>query len=207
MARSNTGTCELCKRQTSKSQMTRHIATCASSHDFAGPEQTIVQIRIDAAGEPRYWLHVEARSDASLEQLDSLRRRVWLECCGHMSTFRIGQSELPKRAKIGLTLRRKGLKFTYEYDFGSTTTLTGHVVGFRNGCLGRAATRLLARNDALEWTCEECSRPAAIVCPFCVYSGPCLFCEAHAQEHPCAEEEVYLPVVNSPRMGVCGYVG
>jgi hypothetical protein len=207
MARSNTGTCELCKRQMSKSQMTRHIATCASSHDFAGLEQSIVQIRIDAAGEPRYWLHVEARSDASLEQLDSLLRRVWLECCGHMSAFRVGQRELPKRAKIGLTLRRKGLEFTYEYDFGSTTTLTGHVVGFRNGCLGRAATRLLARNDAPEWTCEECSRPAAIVCPFCVSSGPCLFCEAHAQEHPCAEEEVYLPVVNSPRMGVCGYVG
>lgn len=207
MARSNMGTCKLCKRQTSKSQMTRHVATCASRHDSAGPEQTIVQLRIDAAGEPRYWLYVEVRSEVSLEQLDSLLRRVWLECCGHMSAFRVGERELAKRAKIGSTLHRKGLKFTYEYDFGSTTTLTGHVLGARHGSLGRSAMRLLARNDAPEWRCEECSSPAAIVCPFCIDSGPWLFCDAHAREHPCAEEEVYLPVVNSPRMGVCGYVG
>jgi len=64
MARSNAGTCELCKRQASKSQMTRHVATCAADHDSSGAEESIVQFRIDAAGDPRYWLHVEARSEA-----------------------------------------------------------------------------------------------------------------------------------------------
>ena len=111
------------------------------------------------------------------------------------------------RAKIGSALHRKGLTFTYEYDFGSTTELTGHVLGIREGCLGRTATRLLARNDAPEWSCEKCSRPATIICPLCIQDGAYLFCETHAHEHPCADEEVYLPVVNSPRMGVCGYVG
>ena len=37
---------------------------------------------------PEYWLHVEGRETASLQQLDSLLRRVWLECCGHMSALR-----------------------------------------------------------------------------------------------------------------------
>ncbi len=32
------------------------------------------------------------------------------------------------------------------------------------------------------------------------------FCDEHAEEHAC-EEESLLPVVNSPRMGVCGYCG
>ena len=187
--------------------MPRHISSCAASHDASGPQQLIIQLRIDAAGDPRYWLYLEARSDASLEQLDALLRRVWLECCGHMSAFRLGHREPAMRSKIGMTLGRKGLRFTYDYDFGSTTTLSGQVLGAREGCLGRAPTRLLVRNDPLQWTCEVCTEPATIVCPFCVDTGPCLFCEAHAEQHPCAAEEVYMPVVNSPRMGVCAYTG
>ena len=207
MRQANTGTCELCKQQASKSQMQRHVARCASEHDASGAPETIVQLGIDADDHPRYWLHIEARASASLRQLDSLLRRTWLECCGHMSAFRAGASELAMGTKIGSAFPRKGVAFSYEYDFGSTTALKGQVVGMREGCLGRAPVRLLARNDLLEWRCANCSRAAVIVCPFCIHEDDCLFCEAHAQDHPCAQEEVYLPIVNSPRMGVCGYVG
>jgi hypothetical protein len=164
-----------------------------------------VQLRIEAAGDRRYWLYIETRSDATLRQLDQFLRRVWLECCGHMSAFRTGQHELAMRSKIGVAFGRGGPPFTYEYDFGSTTSLRGYVLDFRQGSVGRSALRLLARNDPLPWACEECPQPASVVCPFCIGSGPCLFCNEHAQQHPCAEEEGYLPVVNSPRMGVCSY--
>jgi len=46
-----------------------------------------------------------------------------------------------------------------------------------------------------------------VVCPFCIDFGDAVFCDAHAAAHEHADEEVYLPVVNSPRMGVCGYTG
>src|SRR6266542_1177987 len=39
---------------------------------------------------PMYWLHLEAPSNASLEDLDFFLRRTWLECCGHLSAFRLG---------------------------------------------------------------------------------------------------------------------
>lgn len=185
--------------------MTRHIATCAASHDAPGPRSALVQLRIDAAGDPRYWLYAEGRSDATLQQLDSLLRRIWLECCGHMSAFRIGQHEPAMRTKIGAALEHRGLRFSYDYDFGSTTSLRGQVLSTRDGSLGRAPVRVLARNDPLPWSCDECAQPATVVCPFCVDAGPSLFCDQHARQHPCAEEEGYLPVVNSPRMGVCGY--
>jgi hypothetical protein len=81
------------------------------------------------------------------------------------------------------------------------------VTGSREGSIGRAATRLLARNDSLDWRCAECDQAAVVVCPYCVYYGESVFCERHGQLHEHAEEEVYLPVVNSPRMGVCGYTG
>ena len=164
-----------------------------------------MQLRIEGAADPRYWLFVEARSEATLQQFDALLRRVWLECCGHMSAFRMGQHESAMRCKIGVALGRRGGRFTYEYDFGSTTTLRGQVLSSRQGSLGRTGVRLLARNDPLQWSCEACSRPATIVCPFCIDTGPSMFCAKHAQQHPCAEEGAYLPVVNSPRMGVCAY--
>jgi hypothetical protein len=187
--------------------MTQHVAACAAEHNASGAQQSIVQLRIEADGDPRYWLYLEARATAKLKQLDSALRDIWLECCGHMSAFRAGASDLPMSIPVGAAFPRKGKRFAYEYDFGSTTALTGLVLGSRQGSLGRVSTRLLARNDPIDWRCAACSQPAVIICPFCFDDGGGLFCEAHAQEHACAAEEVYLPVVNSPRMGVCGYVG
>jgi hypothetical protein len=208
VARPRTGTCELCKVQMSKPKMEAHVAECAPEHDASGAAERIVRVRVEARGAPRYWLLLEARGSATLKHLDALLRETWLECCGHMSAFSIGSSELPMGSKIGSALpRRRRGEFDYEYDFGSTTALRGQVLGSREGCLGRAPVRLLARNDALQWQCSDCARAAVIICPICIHEGDCLFCEAHAEKHSCSDEEVYLPVVNSPRMGVCGYVG
>lgn len=36
-----------------------------------------------------YWLGVEAKASARLRHLDQFLRRIWLECCGHLSKFEI----------------------------------------------------------------------------------------------------------------------
>lgn len=206
MAQEYTGACELCGHEAPRAQMARHLAACAPEHDKDSRAESLVQLHIEADGAPVYWLYVEGRETASLQQLDSLLRRVWLECCGHMSAFRLGRAELSKRSALG-SLQAKSVAFQYEYDFGSTTALRGKVLGYRKGSLGRNVVRLLARNIPLKLTCALCDAPASLVCPFCIDSGPCLFCETHAPQHPCAEEDVFMPTVNSPRMGVCGYTG
>lgn len=210
MPRSGTtiGKCELCGHTADKTAMAHHLGECFPVHDVKGKNVPLIRLRFEAEEDSRYWLLLEAKADATLEQLDALLRRVWLECCGHMSTFYVERrTELSKRSKLGVTLSSKGLKFRYEYDFGSTTSLTGQVLATRQGSPGRSAVRLLARNDALIWPCGECGAAATTVCPFCLDEDGGLFCAAHAKEHPHAQEEVYLPVVNSPRMGVCGYTG
>ncbi len=206
MAQEYTGACQLCGHEAPRAQMARHLAACAPAHDKGSRADPIVQLHIEAEGAPAYWLHVEGRDSASLEQLDSLLREVWLECCGHMSAFRLGGTELSKRSPLG-SLQRKGVAFQYEYDFGSTTALRGKVLGYREGSLGRNVLRVLARNTPLKLTCASCDAPATLVCPFCIDSDPCLFCKTHAPQHACAEEDVFMPTVNSPRMGVCGYMG
>lgn len=203
----NTGQCEICGESAQKTAMPRHLAACLPAHDAKGTNVRLVQLRFEAPGDPRYWLYVEAPANAMLEQLDALLRAVWLECCGHMSAFDVEHSEPDKRSKVGTMLASKGAQFRYEYDFGSTTLLSGQVLGTREGSPGRTAVRLLARNHPPDWSCQECESPATTVCPYCLDGGDGVFCEAHAAKHPHADEEVYLPVVNSPRMGVCGYAG
>jgi hypothetical protein len=64
----------------------------------------------------------------------------------------------------------------------------------------------MARNDPPEYLCDLCDKPATQICTMCLYKDEGLLCEAHAKTHKCGDE-MFLPVVNSPRVGVCGYSG
>jgi len=203
----NSGDCALCGQRATKTKMMAHLETCVAAHDEIGQPQALVVLRFGPAGAPRYWLIIEVKADAQLADVDALLRQVWLECCGHRSAFRLGRRELAMTTKIAIAFAGAASKLDYEYDFGSTTALTGELVGKRHGSIGRASARLLARNEALVWPCADCTAPATVVCPYCIDSNDGLFCDAHADAHEHAGEEVYLPVVNSPRMGVCGYTG
>ncbi len=203
----NSGTCGLCGQHETAARMAAHLDTCAPAHDGNGVAQILNRLRFEAEDDPRYWLLLEVRTNARLEKLDALLREVWLECCGHMSAFRMGREEVSMGSEVGVLARADRQPLHYEYDFGSTTALRAKVVSTRRGALGRAAVRVLARNDAPMWDCVKCSKPATLICPFCVERGPHVLCAAHALEHEHADEGVYLPVVNSPRMGVCGYTG
>ena len=169
-----------------------------------------------------FWLDLEIKADATLRRLDEFLRSIWLECCGHLSAFRIDQmtytipidnpfddfrDERSMNHKIAEVLNARGHKFTYEYDFGSTTCLNLRVMGVREGVIGRTSIRLLARNDPPVWPCEACRQPATLVCPFCILDGKGFYCASHSKEHHCDQEDVWLPVVNSPRIGTCGYTG
>lgn len=102
--------------------------------------------------------------------------------------------------QLGKVLNVKD-KFEHEYDFGSTTHLKGQVVSEREGALKEKA-RILARNRVPEAECNDCEKSATHFCTDC--EG--FYCESCLPDHECGNE-MALPVVNSPRMGVCGYSG
>lgn len=186
--------------------MATHLATCLLAH-VGDDREALILYRFEGADDARYWLYAEARANASLKHLDAFLRKIWLECCGHLSAFSAARRELPMSTPATGACGVPGTRIGYEYDFGSTTTLTGQAVSVHHGPRGREVVRLVARNAALEESCALCPAPATLVCPYCLLEGEALFCAAHADTHKHADEEVYLPVVNSPRMGVCGYVG
>jgi hypothetical protein len=226
------GSCALCGAAVTRRTATRHLDRCAPAHDATkGDPQRLVRVRVTAPGLPAYWLDVEARDDARLSALDGFLRQIWLECCGHLSSFEIGPVDYfspgfdlhernqwfgfgqrrPARSMnvaLARALPPTGQRFAYEYDFGSTTHLSLTVAGERIGRIGRTTVRLLARNQAPVWPCGTCGEPATSVCPYCLGAEAGAFsCDRHQVGHRCEDDEAWLPVVNSPRMGVCGYVG
>lgn len=213
------GTCFLCGGSFSKRQMTKHVSKCAFPD--AKSVAAVVHIRVDVPRSP-FWLDLDVKTNTTMQQLDDFLRSIWLECCGHLSAFTIGQTryvtllsdgfwgpepdERSMTARISASLPSVGGTFAYEYDYGSTTMLRLKAVAQHFAPSRRDAVRLLARNDAPVWTCNECDETATELCAHCQYESDAFFCETHIAGHDCGEEAM-LPVVNSPRMGVCGYTG
>jgi hypothetical protein len=104
---------------------------------------------------------------------------------------------LGKRLHPGVTL-------DYEYDFGSTTQLSLRVLDEYSCSLPKPKIRLLARNEPPDILCAQCGKPATQVCTECEGGTP--MCDRCAAKHECGEE-MLLPILNSPRTGVCGYCG
>ena len=220
----SSGTCSFCQGAFRKGTMTRHLRACrqqqaalqapAPARRF--PAHPVKILHLVAEGYGPYWLHLDVRGDVPLTVLDAFLRDIWLECCGHMSQFGIdgeayvsgAADELGART-MDVTLEdvfAPGTTCTYAYDFGTTTELTLRVVGERLGPRQRQAVQVLARNTPPVFSCVACGQEATQVCRQCIYDDEGWLCDACAPEHACGDA-LCLPVVNSPRMGMCGYTG
>jgi hypothetical protein len=160
-------------------------------------------------------MHIEIPENATLKDLDGFLRQIWLECCGHLSSFEIegktfisekmDQGDRSMRVALGKVVA-PGMKFEHIYDFGTSTELSLKVVSAREGLAQDRAVRILARNDPPDIRCQICGKPATAVCSQCIYEGTGWVCDECAKRHECGED-MLLPVVNSPRVGMCGYTG
>lgn len=218
------GECFLCNEFLTKRGMSRHLEACQKESFKAEEEGSTIHLRVQGRYRPDYWMHLAVKPETTLEELDSFLRDIWLECCGHMSAFTIGKtryttgagidamwadmefvprSERSMGVRIGEVLRPK-LEFLHEYDFGSTTELSLKVVSRWEGQADEQIL-VLARNKPPSIECS-CGNQATKVCGIHARTARVWLCEGCAPEHECGED-VLLPVVNSPRMGKCGYLG
>jgi hypothetical protein len=212
-AQSFPGRCNLCGGSFSRVAMGRHLQRCLPSG--AENKTPAFHVFVTSKYEKAYWLHVALPFNSTLSTLDGFLRQIWLECCGHLSDFTInglvyGESDncCDRSTSIRADrVMRTGLTFSYEYDFGSTTALVLKVVGTRE-CGSKRGVELLARNDPPQILCSECGsgKLAMQVCADCSYQAAGWLCDDCAETHACGTE-MLLPVVNSPRVGVCGYTG
>ena len=224
------GTCTFCHRELSKASMTRHLASCEQRTVMQGENESRQKTRkskafhliVEGYRLPMYWMHLEVGAGTTLATLDRFLRDTWLECCGHLSVFRIGgfnyYVEEETDAYYYWDMRRKNMQVKleevlspgqtclYEYDFGSTTELLVKVISGQEVDMKGKAIQILARNSLSIIPCDMCGEPATSFCTQCIYEDKGCLCETCAKSHTCGEERL-LPLVNSPRAGVCGYTG
>ncbi len=213
------GKCTHCGLEIAKGGVTRHLSACAiwqalmtKAELKKGSSQTLYYLRIQAVGQSQFWLDVEMRGSATLEHLDQYLRAIWLECCGHMSQFVFGGRRGEK-----ISMRRRieevfepGIELTHIYDFGTSSETLIKAVGFREGkSVTSHPITLLVRNVMPESECIECDLPAAWLCLEClIEEGEWgTLCDKHAKTHPHKDYGESIALVNSPRLGMCGYVG
>jgi len=230
---SSYGQCFFCGQSFAKNTITRHLQTCPVRQEAIAKEvQTrrgkpvrVFHLQAEGRYASEYWLHFEMPASATLADLDDVLRDIWLECCGHLSAFTVRNTRYESHTDMvdamwkeffgpSMPTRSMGVKldsvlqvgeqFTHEYDFGTTTELKLKVVAEREGTRPKGYIRLLARNYAPDYKCAKCQQPAQWIYIF--KYPPQLYCETHAREHE-TWEEGFLPLVNSPRTGECGYTG
>jgi hypothetical protein len=215
----NPGTCAYCGEIITKRGVSKHLEKCpkrqealASAAASNRPVETLWHLRVLDAYNKDFWLDLEMVGSASLDKLDKYLRAIWLECCGHLSEFTIGGwggTEIGKARKAN-AIFEPGLVLRHLYDFGTTSDTDIRVVRPREGKpTSKHPIALLARNRMPEATCQECGQPAKWLCIECLYeedkSG--YLCDEHMEEHPHENYGEPMPLINSPRTGMCGYDG
>lgn len=318
--------------------MTQHLKYCKQRasilktqiHIAEAEKTTLLHILVEGRYLPMYWMHLEIPANSTLYDLDAFLRNIWLECCSHLSEFKIGkrsylsqteemmweiedpattkdaeedaetdedekepditgltpaeienlspfevamsltellqqefQSDLAdlspaefqskftdflitrmgdslppemlaQLSKLSVFIQpllvdfanesneqdmdvelsqalKVGQKFFHEYDFGSTTELTLKVVAEREGVVSNddddESIEIMARNNPPAIPCRECGKPATKVASGYYYVGDGALCDACARTNLKEYEDSFLPIVNSPRVGVCAYTG
>jgi len=226
---SSKGPCTFCHRELSKASRTRHLESCEQRTATQDERESRQQAKKTKAFHlivggyrlPMYWMHLEVSVVTTLAILDRFLRDTWLECCGHLSVFRIGGFNYYVDTEMDAyywDIRRKNMQVkleevlspgqtcSYEYDFGSTTELLMKVISEQEVDVKGRTIQILARNSPPIIPCDMCGKPATSMCTQCIYEDKGCLCDACAKSRECGEE-MLLPLVNSPRTGVCGYTG
>ncbi|HHO55246.1 MAG TPA: hypothetical protein ENK21_02570 [Trueperaceae bacterium] len=218
-AKRSRGKCNYCLRELTKTGMAKHLQSCkklqkeiAIANQGSGLEQELFHLELYDSYGKDFWLQIEINSSTTFADLDYYLREIWLECCGHLSRFSIGGwlgEEIPKDSFIADVVA-PGVELTHIYDFGSSSETTIKYIGQRKAkALSQNPIVLMARNNLPERYCEVCGEPATHICLECFYESDAsgFLCDRHTKSHPHDEYGGPLALINSPRMGICGYDG
>jgi hypothetical protein len=211
-----TGTCKICNTKITQKDRNKHFISCAKKYYKLSDENNSYILSIEGKYNPEYWLNIIFAKDWSLKKIDSFLRDVWLECCGHLSSFDINgidYSNNPDKEsdEKGMNYKIKDLvdvkdKFKHIYDYGTPTELVIKVISEIKYDKNLKHPEIIGQNEIPDLKCDLCNNLATHICCECSYDDKGWLCDECSENHECGEE-MLSPVVNSPRVGVCGYCG
>lgn len=170
------------RKKTGSSQRTgiaKHLQTCKKRVDLcekAKKTEKYFELLLYGAYNKDYWLIIQIKENATLDDLDRFIRDIWVECCGHLSVFEIdgvsyerepdddfGWGEPAKSTNHTLKqVLTTGMIFNYEYDFGSTTEIMVKVLDHYSAQKQNEKVVILSRNNPPEFACSICGNSRSL---------------------------------------------
>ncbi len=204
------GLCVYCNQFFSQKGIAKHLVAHLVQLEKASKlktPKTYCHIEVEAG---EMFLHLLVKGATKMKVIDNFLRDIWLDCCGHLSDFRHKNFE-PSMNSLVKDIFTAKIKLQHDYDYGTTTTVT--LIARKQYELSlKEDIILLSRNEPLKLLCATCKTNAAIfLCTNCQWDSYAFFCNDCSIEHEatCSDFGDYakMNVVNSPRMGECGYNG
>ena len=210
------GKCLKCGEIYSPKKAADHLLLCSYPNSTSGTLSDGYLIKVSSKEASNiYWMFITLSKDTSLLVLDEFLRDIWLECCGHLSEFIFRDQRIISHSESGniSKVMKKQIRsfvshrqrFGYVYDMGSSTELTLSVIEDIPVNSPKNIITLLMRNKAPTYLCESCNKSADIICTFCGQT----ICNKCQNKHSCTIDEgdtyMLMPIINSPRTGVCAY--
>lgn len=227
------GKCQGCSTLISKRAFAKHLETCPMIQSYKNDQNFLFQI-FDRFRPDLYWMVVAAPPKLTLKELDSFLRSIWLGCCQHMSCFSLPSNEkefypyyfwnrsFMDRHRYALMnnyylqdIFPEYSYLHYDFDFGNLSALKIEFPpNYDNTSSDSSSTlvndfQLLILNYPPHYICDQCCKlPLEVNCSICMRSF-CLKCLQSRRAHNCDifDTEDILPIINSPRVGKCGYTG
>lgn len=170
------------RKKTGSSQRTgiaKHLQTCKKRVNLcekAEKTEKYFELLLYGAYNKDYWLIIQIKENATLDDLDRFIRDIWVECCGHLSAFEIdgvsyerepdddfGWGEPAKSTNHTLKqVLTTGMIFNYEYDFGSTTEIMVKVLDHYSAQKQNEKVVILSRNNPPEFACSICGNSRSL---------------------------------------------
>ena len=203
--------CYYCNKELTERTIKRHMKNCNEMKksidekridDKEERNQFIIAIKPKYAGN-EYCIYLSIAGTLGLIHIDQFIRDIWVECCGHLSGFKIRgkfYQDHSMNTKLNDILNIDE-KFEYEYDFGSTTHLILEVVDIIQVPSSFSQIEIIARNHEIKHECEICGAEAK----YFNYEKDEWECQNCIDEDDDMISE--FDYCNSPRDGVCGYEG
>ncbi|AWK50586.1 nucleic acid-binding protein [Clostridium beijerinckii] len=203
--------CYYCNKELTERTIKRHMKNCSEMKksiyekridDKEQRNQFIIAIKPKYAGN-EYCIYLSMDGTLGLVHIDQFIRDIWVECCGHLSGFKI-RNKFYQDNQMNTQLNdilNIDEKFEYEYDFGSTTCLVLDVVNIIEVPSSFSQIEIIARNHEIKHVCKICGAEAKYFnyekdewgCENCIDGDNDIIME--------------FDYCNSPRDGVCGYEG
>jgi len=217
MQQTQNGICFVCNAQFPIAECKKHMNECVNNMiaETDNSNQSLTILHLVAEVDPKYWLYVIVRSDATLKDLNKFLREYWMED-DHLSCFEyisaittiptMTLKEIPMKSTIKTVFCDTSVNVQYIFDYGAWTYVYIKLVGIAVSKKEISHPMVIAKNVPLYHECTECKKAPGVAlcsCDKCMCEG----CSVNGCAECQLEQDELSPVFDSPRMGRGGFDG